>query len=877
VSPVARLLERTGPLGDLARHGDAPALVADGGVVSYAELADRVIDRADALGAVRRLVLVRCDNDVETLVTYLAALTARHPVLLAPATADCGDLVSTYQPDVLATGADLHVRRDGTAHDLHADLALLLSTSGSTGSAKLVRLSRQNVTANARSIATYLSLTPDDRAATTLPIHYCYGLSVVNSHLLTGAGLVLTSESVVEESFWQRFTEAGATSFAGVPYTFDLLDSSGFADRELPTLRCVTQAGGRMPAEQVRRHARLGRERGYELVVMYGQTEATARMAYLPPHLAESRPTTIGIPVPGGDLRIDAAGADGVGELVYSGPNVMLGYAESPEDLAAGREVHELRTGDLARQHEDGLFELVGRRSRFAKIFGLRVDLDRVEQLAAADGVHCRVVEHDGRLVGFVTRHLDLDAVRSTAARIGLPPHAVRAHVVAELPLTSTGKPDRGALEQHAAVLARNGEGRGGLRPSAATVRDLYAELLGRPEATEDDSFVSLRGDSLSFVEASVQLEELLGDLPGDWSSLSARRLAALASEAPDPAPARTRPSWLRVTRLDSSVVLRAIAIVLVVGSHANLFSVMGGAHVLLAVAGLNLARFQLSDQPTAVRRRSLLGLAAQVAVPSAMWIGVVTVVTGRYDVSTALLLNQALGSDTWDDRWQFWFLEALVWAVVGLALLLSVGRVDRFERRHPFGLALGALAATSLLRYTLVGVEAGASERYALPVVLWCLALGWLAARSDSTLRRVLTSVLAVLSVHGFFGDPVREALVAAGVLVVVWVPQVQVPRLLVPVVSLLAGSSLFVYLTHWQVYPHLEVDHPLLATLASFGVGIACWKGYGRLRVAVRRVGSPQRRRSRSSTATANRVARAAAMRKPVSRPLRPSRPPT
>jgi hypothetical protein len=582
---------------------------------------------------------------------------------------------------------------------------------------------------------------------------------------------------------------------------------------------------------------------------MYGQTEATARMAYLPPHLAEARPETIGVPIPGGELSIepDPAAPDGAGELVYTGPNVMLGYAETPGDLAAGRVVHELRTGDLARQHEDGLFELVGRRSRFAKVFGLRVDLDRVEDQARAGRVDARVVEHDGRVVVFVTRHLDLAAVRALATRLGLPAQAVRTHVVTAFPATSSGKPDRRALEEHAAVLARN-DARGravrgtpsaasadGCGATAAVVRDLYAELLGRPDATEEDSFVSLRGDSLSFVEASVRLEDLLGELPADWSRQSAREL----TEAPRAdAGGVARGRW---TRVDTSVVLRAAAIVLIVLSHTDLISVMGGAHVLLAVAGYNIARFQLSDQPRAVRRRSLLGSAAQVAVPSALWIGAVTAVSGMYDASTALLLNQALGADTWDDNWQFWFLEALVWSVVGLAGVMSVSRADRLERRYPFQFAVGALVVAAVLRYALVGVEAGPTERYAVPVIAWCLALGWVAARADSTRRRLLTSATAVLCSLGFFGDPAREALVVAGVLAVVWLQRVVVPRLVVPALTLVAGSSLFVYLTHWQVYPHLEADHPVLASLASFAVGIVCWKAYGRGRALV---GSVRRR---------------------------------
>lgn len=816
------------PLGDLERFAGRPALVVGQDRLTYGDLAGRVRRRADELGARRRLVLLECRNDVETVVTYLAALQGHHPVLLSGPDCPSEELVATYGPEVVARGGVLHERAQAPGPDPHPELAVLLSTSGSTGSPKLVRLSRENLRSNAESIATYLGLRPEDRAATTLPLQYCYGLSVLNSHLLVGASVLLTGASVVDEGFWEDFTAAGATSFAGVPHTFDLLDSSGFAERDLPTLRTITQAGGRLAPEAVRRYAALGAARGFDLVVMYGQTEATARMAYLPPHLAGARPECIGLPVPGGRLRIDG-GAE-VGELVYSGPNVMLGYAHDREDLALGRTVHELRTGDLARQHGDGLFEVVGREGRFAKVFGLRVDLDRIEALAEQAGGPAYVVERDDRLHVFLTRRRDAEAVEGVLRRLGLPGHVCETHVLAALPRTPAGKPDREALIRQVTAVERDRSSGSG-RVSGARIRDLYAHLLGRPDATEDDSFVSLRGDSLTYVEASVRLGRLLPNLPLDWAQLPAHELAATAR------PARLPSRWW--TWIETSVALRAVAIVLIVGTHANLFDVMGGAHVLLAVVGFNLAQFQLSGISRHDRRRSLLASARHVAVPAALWIGGVWLLTGTYDLSTALMLNNVLGSETWDVRWQFWFLEVVVWTLVGAGILLPTAAVDRLERARPFWFAAGFFAAALALRYLLVGLEAGPTERYAVPVVLWCVGLGWMAARARTDTQRTLTAVAAVVASWGFFGDPVREAIVVAGVLLLVWVPRLPVPRMSVPAISTVAASSLFVYLTQWQVYPYLEVNHPLLATLATFAVGIAVWRAYAVLADQARRMG--------------------------------------
>ncbi len=308
MSPVLTDAERrtTGFWSRLAAHGDRPALVTPSGVLTYGELADRVADLRERLGTTRRLVLVSGANDVDAVVAYLAALAGGHPAILVPGDnpKNVASVAAAYDPDVLLQHGELVELRSGTVHDLHPDLALLLSTSGSTGSPKLVRLSHDNVASNAEAIASYLDIRTDDLAATTLPMHYCYGLSVINSHLAAGASLLLTDLSVVDGCFWDAVRDYGVTSFAGVPYTFDLLDRVGFEKFDLPSLRYVTQAGGRLAPERVRKYAALGRRRGWDLFVMYGQTEATARMAYLPPDLALTSPGSIGVPIPGGSFSL---------------------------------------------------------------------------------------------------------------------------------------------------------------------------------------------------------------------------------------------------------------------------------------------------------------------------------------------------------------------------------------------------------------------------------------------------------------------------------------------------------------------------------------------------------------------------------------------
>jgi acyl-CoA synthetase (AMP-forming)/AMP-acid ligase II len=813
----------------LAGHPDAIALLTTTSEISYADLAALVDARRTELGATRRLVLLEAGNDVETVVTFLAALAGRHPVLLAAPgdTQRHPHLVEHYRPDVIQAADNRpHEVRPGTCHDLHPDLAVLLSTSGSTGSPKLVRLSLANVLANARSIADYLGIRETDRAITSLPLHYCYGLSVLTSHLFSGAGVVLTDLSVADSCFWELAADAGITSFAGVPYTFDLLDASGFADRALPSLRYVTQAGGRMEPARVRAYAELGRRRGWDLFVMYGQTEATARMAYLPPDLAADRPEAVGVPVPGGSFRLDGVGRhDGVGadvgELVYSGPNVMMGYAEEPVDLAREAELTELRTGDLARLAGDGLWEIVGRLGRHAKLFGLRLDLDRVERVLAEQARHARVLVQHDRLWVFTERPRAVDRTRRAVLELtGLPASAVQVVRLDATPRTSSGKSDYAALARH----ADRTDAAGAAAPAPVTaegIRDLYAVLLGRPDATTRDSFVDLGGDSLSYVEASTRLAKALGTLPSGWQRLDPVALALT-----------NRRARRFTVAVDVSVVLRAVAVTLILVSHADIAQLQGGAHVLLAVAGYNLARFQLALSDRASRVRGILRSALTVALPAAAWIGAVTLATGDYRWQTAVFLNGVTGAGRWSDDWQFWFLEALVWCYLGMAALMAVPWVDRLSRRSPFTLAAAAVLTCLTVRYALVGVEAGVVERYQPIVVVWCLALGWAAAVADTRARRLVVAVAAVASTVGFFGDAQRELIVIAGMLLLLADRAVPLPRIAATAVQALAAASLWIYLTQWQVYPGIEdAGHPYLAVLAAVAVGICAHLAYERV----------------------------------------------
>ncbi|HEX8079665.1 MAG TPA: AMP-binding protein [Jatrophihabitans sp.] len=876
----------------LAGFGQAPALLSGEEIVSYADLDLLVDETLDRLGDQRRLLLLHGSNTLGSVVTYLAALRGGHPVILVDAARgeQVSEILTRFDPDLVVGPDGWQERRLTSRHDPHPELRLLLSTSGSTGSPKLVRLSATNLQSNAAAIADYLGLTPEDRAMTSLPLAYSYGLSVLHSHLEVGASVVLTERSVIEPELWSLARSHSVTSFAAVPHTFALLNRTSERWYDVPSLRYVTCAGGRLDPAEVRRLAGLGERHGWQLYVMYGQTEATARMAYLHPSQAGAHPDCIGRPVPGGALRVDQPDADGVGELAYSGPNVMMGYAEDVGDLAGEPALTELRTGDLGRQRADGLFQVVGRTSRFAKLLGHRIDLDRLQSALTAFDPTLVCLSDDQRLLVAVTT-ADPLLVRDAAARLTcLPPGLVSVRRYPALPLLPNGKPDLAAL-RHLDVLTNPGdldsadsvgidletaylegaelEGGDpeaadlvggelvGADPEAAdlmgAVRAAFAEVLGYDRVDPDASFVELGGDSLSFVEMAFRLEKLLGRLPLSWPQLSIRELAgaggqnlatttAAVQPPAQPGPAGARP-WRRrwVADLDTGLVLRAVAIVMVVLVHLKVTTVHGGAHLLLGVAGYTFARFPLAAIRDSDRIDGLLRSLARLAVPSVLYIGLVAAVDDSYGWTNVVLLNHVLGPPNWTQAWNFWFVEALVGILAVLAILLAVPAVRRLERRHRALLPAVLLALGLLLCADLFGAGATTLQVSRPHLVFWIFALGWLIQVSTGLIGRLLMSGLVLITLHGYFPDnPVRDLAVQAGLLLLIWLPSLPAPRLLAPLLSRLASASLWIYLTHWVVWPPLlDAGVPrAVVVLACLIAGVAANIGVNRLEQAITRL---------------------------------------
>lgn len=452
----------------LEQYGDRTALITEDGTgITYREM----LKRADEIGRMagdRCLVFSMCRNCASSVIGYIGFLRRRIvPVMVAEQSAPelLANLLEAYHPAYfylttehtnLVQGTSVWSNEDYTLlrldyeqdYVLSDELALLLTTSGSTGSPKLVRQSVENVESNTQSIIEYLRIQPDDRAITTLPMSYTYGLSILQTHLAQGAAIILTESTLMDKRFWSLFREQKATNFGGVPYIYEMLKKLRFERMELPSLRYITQAGGKLSGELSAEFSDICLRKGIRFIVMYGQTEATARMAYLPWEYAVSKAGSMGIPIPGGELSlIDESGKqieepEVTGELIYKGKNVTLGYARNRFDLDKPDENHGvLHTGDMAKRDAEGFYSIVGRKKRFLKIFGSRVNLDEAEGLLKKQGFDCVCTGVDDRMEVYITDPSQREAVdRFLKERTSINYSGYRIHIIESIPRNEAGK-----------------------------------------------------------------------------------------------------------------------------------------------------------------------------------------------------------------------------------------------------------------------------------------------------------------------------------------------------------------------------------------------------------------------------------------------------
>jgi len=340
----------------------------------------------------KNLVAIVAGNNISTLINYLAALQMRQSILFVTCAeleaSNNADVFSLFRPELILQNERVLSSSNKSASQemlIREDVALLLSTSGSTGESKHVVLSYNNLSANCQSICSYLPILPSDVTITTLPFQYSYGLSIINTHLCCGASIVFTDLSITQREFWDCFERHQVSSFGGVPNSYDMLLRLKFTQKKMPHLRYFTQAGGKLNESKVSELAEFAAQQKIGFYVMYGQTEATARMSFVSPEKLQQKPNTIGTAIPGGELVIVDEKGDQInqrhvqGELVFKGENVMLAYATQRAELANFEPITALATGDIGYQDDEGDFFITGRIKRIVKISGERVSLDQLE------------------------------------------------------------------------------------------------------------------------------------------------------------------------------------------------------------------------------------------------------------------------------------------------------------------------------------------------------------------------------------------------------------------------------------------------------------------------------------------------------------------
>lgn len=452
---------------------------ANDNVLSYEEL-DQFTHYFNEKIEKRCLIFLLCTNQMGSVMGYVSAINNNIVPVLLNAKLDnefIYKLIDIYHPAyiwlpkdkqaeftqyscVLEVYGYILLKTDFSDHyKIFEGLGLMLTTSGSTGSPKFVRQSYKNISENAKSIVEYLRLDQSERPITTLPMNYTYGLSIINSHLLVGATILLSDYSVMQKEFWQFFKEKKATSFGGVPYTYEMLLRLNFFRMNLPSLRYMTQAGGKLSKELHKKIAEYAIKAEKKFIVMYGQCEATARMSYLPAEHALDKCGSIGLAIPGGSFKlVDEINniinqPNVMGELIYEGENVTLGYAACIEDLNKKDDLMgRLETGDLAIRDQDGYYYIVGRKKRFIKIYGNRINLDEIEELIKDKfaNMECASAGVDDNMYLFITEPALSGQVHDyISKKLGINKVAFQIVIIDSIPKNEAGKTQYAKLEKY--------------------------------------------------------------------------------------------------------------------------------------------------------------------------------------------------------------------------------------------------------------------------------------------------------------------------------------------------------------------------------------------------------------------------------------------
>lgn len=452
----------------LSHYGKSVALIDDNGTsMTYSELATAVDQAAARISSKqKRLVLLEVRNDLSSILTYLSVLRCGHAVILQPQLQGCAAEwsfpVQAYSPDLIicspqraATlsssdytaseplfGQDV-LRLRNHATPISDEIGLLISTSGSTGSPKLACISWNNLAASASQICKALNIGPDQRAISSLPISFVYGLTTIHSHFAVGASVLITQRSILDREFWSMASTYKVCTLAGVPWTYQTLRKTRFCRSVCPSLRNFTQSGGKLDSDTYNWMVSELADHECDVYFMYGQTEATGRISVLPPAHIRSKLGSVGIPVDHGHFFCNDSG-----EIVYTGPNMMIGYSNERYDLSSLKPINMLHTGDLGYIDNEGFLYLTGRISRICKLVGVRWNLDEME--FRLNGIQpVAVKSNDTNLDIYAEGNIKqalLDMIERLLSNSRFPPGIVRIFSISSLPRSARGKILYGSL-----------------------------------------------------------------------------------------------------------------------------------------------------------------------------------------------------------------------------------------------------------------------------------------------------------------------------------------------------------------------------------------------------------------------------------------------
>jgi acyl-CoA synthetase (AMP-forming)/AMP-acid ligase II len=412
------------------------------------------------IGQGRFLVVLKMYTNVTSVVSYLALLQLRILVIVVDPDIKSDSLKKiskTFGVNAVCDNSNIsfiHFQPNQIA----SNAAILLSTSGTTGNPKFVALSYENLQANAESICTYLPIEQKDIAMNTLPLFYSYGLSVLNTHLFAGASIVLSDYSVMNKQFWSTVKNFGISSLAGVPHTYEMLLKLRFDNMDLPSLKYFTQAGGKMNEENLARLADYAERSQKKFYVMYGQTEATARMSFYEAKSDSICEGKIGKVIPNGKFKVID------NELYYKGPNVMLGYVQNIKELMGFSNQDWLATGDIVKRDSKGDYLIIGRKKRFVKILGFRTDLDSVESLLQDKNLRAYCCGTDKKLLVAIEASSEKVFLEYKVLALDIVKQHFKIHHTSvqfahfnKLPLTANGKKDYPSVMRNMEKLTNNG------------------------------------------------------------------------------------------------------------------------------------------------------------------------------------------------------------------------------------------------------------------------------------------------------------------------------------------------------------------------------------------------------------------------------------